>query len=95
MDIGELLQRIENSTLGKGLTEDEDILPVATDLTGSPDPNPITIVRHTVPKAIQVGEPHFEVTYRSVAYRSIACHMLVDADPSKDLCKHVQVPPTQ
>ena len=70
LDIAELLQRIENLTLCKGLTEDEDILSVATDLTGSPNPNPITIVRHTVPKAIQVEEPHFEVTLNCI---SVSC----------------------
>ena len=67
LDIDELLQRIENSRLCEGLKEDEDIMSVATDPTGNPDPNPITIVRHTVPKAIQVEEPHFEMTLISVS----------------------------
>ena len=44
LDIDELLQRIENSRLCEGLKEDEDIMSVATDPTGNPDPNPITIV---------------------------------------------------
>ena len=73
LDIAELLQRIENSTLCKALTKDEDILSVATESTGSPDPNPITIVRHTVPKPIQVEVPHFEVACISVGCLCHAC----------------------
>ena len=84
LNIYELLEKIENSTLCGGLQEDEDILSVATDPTGIPDPNPITIVRHTVPKAINVEEPHFEVT---LSYRSVACNMLVDSEHSKEYCK--------
>ena len=36
----------------------DDAIAVATDPTENPDPNPNTIVRHTVPKAIEVEEPH-------------------------------------
>ena len=43
-DIADLLQRLGNSRLCKGLTEDEDILSVAIDPTGNPDSNPNTIV---------------------------------------------------
>ena len=88
LDIAELLQRIENSRLCEGLKEDEDIMSVATGPTGNPDPNHITIVHHTLPKAIQVEEPHFEVT---LSYWSVACDMLVNTtvvntDHSKELC---------
>ena len=69
LDIADLLQRLGNSRLCKGLTEDEDILSVAIDPTGNPDSNPNTIVRHAVPKTIQVEEPYFEVT---LAYWSVA-----------------------
>ena len=83
-DIAELLQTLCNSRLCEGLTEDEDILSVACDPTGNPDSNPNTIVRHSVPKTIQVDEAHFEVT---LAYRSASCDMLVEGDHSKELCK--------
>ena len=36
LDIGELLQRLSNDRLRKGLTE-EDILSVSSDTTGNPD----------------------------------------------------------
>ena len=36
----------------------DDGIAVATDPTENPDRNPNTIVRHTVPKAIEVEEPH-------------------------------------
>ena len=44
LDIADLLQRLGNSRLCKGLTEDEDILSVAIDPTGNPDSNPSTII---------------------------------------------------
>jgi hypothetical protein len=66
-----------------GVQEDEDIMSVATNPTGNPDANPITIVRHTVPKAINVEEPHFEVTLQ---YRSVACDMLVESSGSCKPC---------
>jgi hypothetical protein len=81
--IEELLRRIESSSLCMGLQEDEDIMSVATNPTGNPDANPITIVRHTVPKAINVEEPHFEVTLQ---YRSVACDMLVESSGSCKPC---------
>ena len=43
LDIDKLLQRIENPRLCEGLKEGKD-MSVATDPTGNPDPNPITIV---------------------------------------------------
>ena len=57
---------------------------VAIDPTGNPDSNPNTIVRHAVPKTIQVEEPHFEVR---LAYQSVALDMLVDHDSAKEVCK--------
>lgn len=84
LDIIELLQRIEKSRLCEGLQEDEDVMSMATEPIGNPSTNPATIVRHTVPKAIQVEEPHFEVT---LSYRSVACEILVDAEHKEELCK--------
>ena len=83
MDIAELFARIENTRLCKGLIGD-DAIAVATDQTENPDPNPNTIVRHTVPKAIEVGEPHFEVT---VSLRSVAYEVLVNNESDKNMCK--------
>ena len=71
LDIAELLEKIENFGLCEGLTkQDMDIISVAVDPTGNPDPKPATIIRHTIPKAIQVEEPHFEIT---LSYRSVSC----------------------
>ena len=53
-------------------------------MIGNLDTNPITIVRHTIPKAIQVEEPHFEV---SLSCRSVACDIVVDAHHQKESCK--------
>jgi hypothetical protein len=47
---------------------------VATKPIGHPSTNPTTIVRHSIPKAIQVEEPHFEVT---LSYRSNDCEIFV------------------
>jgi hypothetical protein len=52
--------------------------------TGNPDPNPFTIVRHTIPKTIKVQEANFEVT---LFYRSVACDILVDSKHLKESCK--------
>ena len=84
LDFVEFLQRIEHSRLCEGLKEDDDVMSVATEAVGNPDTNPTTILRHTIPKAIQVEEPHFEV---SVSYRSVACDIVVDAHHQKELCK--------
>ena len=51
-------------------------------LQSDPNSNPNTIVRHTVPKSIQVEEPQMTLAYRSVGF-----DMLVEDDPSKELCK--------
>ncbi len=85
LDIAELLEKIENFGLCEGLTkQDMDIISVAVDPTGNPDPNPATIVRHTIPKAIQIEEPHFEVT---LSYRSVSCDILLDSAHSNEICK--------
>ena len=83
LDIAGLIEKIENARVCEGLKED-DAIAVATDPTGNPDPNPNTIVRHTVPKTIEVEEPHFEVT---VSHRSVACEVLVNTESDKNLCK--------
>ena len=85
LDIAELLEKIENFGLCEGLTkQDMDIISVAADPTGNPDPNPATIVRHTILKAIQVEEPYFEVT---LSYQSVSCDILLDSEHSKEICK--------
>ncbi len=61
-----------------------DIISVAVDPTGNPDPNPATIVHHTIPKAIQVEEPKFEVT---LSYWSVSCNILLDSEHSTEICK--------
>ena len=48
------------------------------------DQNPNTIVRHTAPKAIEVEEPHFEVT---LSRRAVACEVVVDNESDKNMCK--------
>ena len=48
LDIAGLIEKIENTRVCEGLKGD-DAVAVATDLTGNPDPNPNTIVCHTVP----------------------------------------------
>ena len=57
---------------------------IATDPTENPDPSPNTIVRQSVPKAIEVEEPDFEVT---LSLRSVACEVLVDNESDKNMCK--------
>ena len=83
MDIAGLFAKIENTRLCEGLIGDNAIA-VATDPTENPDPNPNTIVRHSVPKAIGVEEPHFEVT---LSLRSVACEVLIDTESNKKMCK--------
>jgi hypothetical protein len=92
LDIIELLQKIEKSSLCEGLQEDDDVMSVATEPIGHPSRNPTTIVHHSVPKAIQVEEPHFEVT---LSYRMNDCEILVDAEHKKEVCNHVKVPGMQ
>ena len=83
MDIAELFAKIENTRLCEGLIGD-DAFAVATNPTENPDPNPNTIVWHTVTKAIEVEEPHFEVT---LSLRAVACEVLVDNESDKNMCK--------
>ena len=83
LDVVELLKQLENATLCKGLPKNDEVMSVATDPTSNPGPNPTTIVRHTIPKAIQTEEPHFEVT---LYYRSVSCDVL-DKQMSKEVCK--------
>ena len=83
MDIAELFAKIENTRLCEGLIGD-DAIAVATEPTENPDPNPNTIVRHTVPKAIEVEEPHFEVT---LSLLTVACEVLVDNESDKNMCR--------
>ena len=93
LDIVELLEKIENFGLCEGLTKQEmDIISVAVDPTGNPDPNPATIVHHTIPKAIQVEEPYFEVT---LSYRSVSCDIFWIVNIQKKYASHVQVPLVQ
>ena len=84
LDIIKFLQIIENSKLSDGLKDDDEIVSVAINPTGTPDTNPTTIVRHTVPKAIHTEEPHFEVT---LTHRSVAYDMIVSTTNKKELCK--------
>ncbi len=85
LDIAELLEKIEIFGLCEGLTkQDMDIISVAVDPTGNPDPNPATFVHHTIPKTIQVEESHFKVT---LSYRSVSCDILLDSEHSKEICK--------
>ena len=84
LDISKLLQRIESCRLCDGLPESDDVMSVATEPIGDPSANPTTIVRHTVPKAIQVEQPNFQVT---LSYRSAACEVFIDAEYKKQLCK--------
>ena len=83
LDVVELLKQLENAMLCKRLPKDDEVMSVATDPTSNPGPNPTTIVRHTIPKAIQTEEPHFEVT---LYYRSVSCDVL-DKQMSKEVCK--------
>ena len=83
LDLAGLFAKIENTRLCEGLIGDNAIA-VATDPTENPDPNPNTIVRHSVPKAIGVEEPHFEVT---LSLRSVVCEVLIDTESNKKMCK--------
>ena len=83
MDIAELFANIENARLCEGLIGD-DAIAVATEPTENPDPNPNTIAGHKVPKAIELEEPHFEVT---LSLRSVTCEVLVDNESDKNMCK--------
>ena len=62
----------------------DDAIAVATDPTENPDQNPNTILRHTATKAIEVGEPHFEVT---LSLWTVPCEVLVDNESDKNMCK--------
>ncbi len=73
-----------DSKLCGRLKDDDEIVSVAINPTRTPDTNPTTIVRHTVPKAIHTEEPHFEVT---LTHRSVACDMIVSTTNKKELCK--------
>ena len=73
LDVVELLKQLKNATLCKGLSKDDEVMSVATAPTSKPGPNPTTIVRHTLHKAIQTQDPHFEVT---LYYRSVSCDVL-------------------
>ena len=83
LDVVELLEQLENATLCEGLSKDDEVMSVASDPTSNPDPSPTTIVRHTIPKAIQTEEPHFEVT---LYYRSVSCDV-IEKQKSKEICK--------
>ena len=84
LDVVELLGQLENATLCEGMSkDDEEVMSVASDPTSNPDPSPTTIVRHTIPKAIQTEEPHFEVT---LYYRSVSCDV-IEKQKSKEICK--------
>ena len=84
VDITGLLRIIESYTVCEGLAEDLDVMAVAVDPTGLPDPNPTTVVRHSVPKAIGAEDPHFEVY---LLYRCVDCKVLVGTGQSKKVCK--------
>ena len=84
LEMAELLKSIQNSCLCEGLGQDENVLSVAVDPTCNPDPQSKSIIRHSVPKAIPVDDPHFEV---SVSYRAVACEMITGSDHSKTVCK--------
>ena len=58
MDICELLQKVRDSGACKGMPATDIDTSFATNPTGNPDPNPNTIVRHTIPKAIQDDLDH-------------------------------------
>ena len=87
LDISELRKRIESCRLCEGLPESDDVMSVASKPIGNPSANPTTIVRHTVPKAIQVEQPNFQET---LSHRSAACEVFIDAENKKELCKPCQ-----
>ena len=65
------------------------MISAATEPTGNPSANPTIIVRHTLPKDIQVEQPNFQVT---LSYGSAACEVFIDAEYKKDLGKPLKVP---
>ena len=83
LDVVELLEQLENATLCEGLSKDDEVMSVASDPTSNQEPSPTSIVRHTIPKAIQTEEPHFEVT---LYYRSVFCDV-IKKQKSKEICK--------
>ena len=83
IDVIDLLRYVESSGVCDGLPEDLNVVSVAIDPTGRPDPNPTSILRHSVPKSIG-QDPHFEV---SLSYRAVGCHVLTGTDHSKKSCK--------
>jgi hypothetical protein len=85
VSITELLKSIQSYAVCEGLAEDMDVMSAAADPTGRPDPNPASIVRHSVPKAIGIEDPHFEVY---LMYRSVGCEVLTGTELSKKICKH-------
>ena len=84
VSITELLKSIQSYAVCEGLAEDMDVMSAAADPTGRPDPNPASIVRHSVPKAIGVEDPHFKV---HLMYRSVGCEVLTGTKLSKKICK--------
>ena len=74
----------ESCRLCEGLPKSDDVTSVATEPIGNPSANPTTIVHYTVPKAIQVEQPNFQMT---LSHRSAACEVFIDADYKEELCK--------
>jgi hypothetical protein len=84
VDAVDLLRSIESSGVCEGLAEDMDVMSIAIDPTGRPDPNPTSILRHSVPKSIGVEDPHFQI---SLSYRAVGCQVLTGTEHSKNSCK--------
>ena len=65
------------------------MISAATEPSGNPSANPITIVRHPLPKDIRVEQPNFQAT---LSYGSAACEVFIDAGYKKELGKPLKVP---
>ena len=83
LDVVELLEQLEMLPFAKACRKMMKFMSVSSDPTSNPDPSLTTIVRHTIPKAIQTEEPHFEVT---LYYLSVSCDV-IEKQKSKEICK--------
>ena len=80
----ELLELFSSSNICQGLTEDDDVKPVAVDATQSHTVSSGTVVRHSIPKLLSSDKEHFEI---SLSYRCVTCDVILDNNDSTGTCK--------
>ena len=82
----DLWRFIESSGVCDGLADDMDVMSVAIDPTGKPDPNPTSILPHSVPKSTGAEVPHFQAF---LSYSAVGCHVLTGTDIQRISSKRV------